>query len=230
MSTDRLGRNLGWAGLVAGSVEILGIIFLILFFALELPQGSASTLRFGYLSDITPIIVAPVHLIVMVMLFLLQRKHAPGLSTITAILGSTGILLTVWTNIMFVLDKISLEQQVQLFNISGAFLGSWHILVNLRARIDGSLPSRLTMFGILVGTGQVIGLVTSFLLGGYDDMLSSSSNTILTNIPLLISVAIGIPLGLVGFFGAPIWLVWLGQTVLRNDNQLASFNNQDARN
>src|SRR5215208_7379054 len=156
MSTDLLRRYGGWAALAAGSVEILGMIFLILFFALELPPGSASTLRFGYLSDVTPIIVAPVNITVIVMIFLLQRKHAPGLSAIAAILGIAGILITTWTNIMFVSEKITLEQQVQLFYLSLTFLGPWHILVNSLARHDGSFPSPLTMFGILVGTGQLI--------------------------------------------------------------------------
>lgn len=58
MATDSLRRYTDWATLVAGGLESLGLIFLILFFALALPQGSTSPLRFRYLSDITPIIVA----------------------------------------------------------------------------------------------------------------------------------------------------------------------------
>ena len=229
MSADRLRRNLGWAALVAGIVEILGLVFLILFFTLELPQGNGSSLRFGYLSDVTPILVAPIKLIVVVMLFLLQREHASRLSSFAVILGIAGILLTAWTNIMFVSDKISLEQQIQLFYVSLAFLGPWYILVNSIARHNHSLPSRLTMFGILVGTGQLILRISSFLLGGYDDLFSSSSAALMTNIPLLISLAIGIPMVLIGYLGAPVWLVWLGQTFLRTGNQSVSHN-LDARN
>jgi len=215
---------------VAGSIEILGLVFLILFFAVELPQGSTNTLRFGYLSDVTPIIVAPINVIVIVLLFLLQRKQAPGLSTVAAILGLAGILLTAWTNIMFVYEKISLEQQIQLFYVSLAFLGPWHILINILARRDGLLPSRLTMFGILVGTGQLILCISSLLLGGYDDLFSSSSTAILTNIPLLLSLVIGIPMALLGYIGAPIWLVWLGQTLLHNENQASSGNKLNTTN
>src|SRR5690242_16914361 len=134
MNTDQLRRNTGWSALVAGGLEILGLIFLILFFALELPQGDASTLRFGYLSDVTPILVAPVNILMMVMIFLLQRKYATGLSILTVSLGMAGILLAAWTNIQFVSDRISLEQQIQLFYLSLAFLGPWHILVNTLAR------------------------------------------------------------------------------------------------
>lgn len=230
MSTERLRRSAGWVALLAGSIEILGLVFLILFFALELPRGSASNLRFGYLSDVTPILVAPVNLIVIVMILLLQRKSAPRLSVLAAILGIAGILLTAWTNILFVSDRISLEQQIQLFYVSLAFLGPWHLLVNSIARRVHSLPSRLTIFGILVGIGQVTLCMSSFLFGGFDIMFSSSSTPIMTNIPLLIALAIGIPMALTGYVGAPIWLVWLGRTLLRNDNQALSLNNLDARN
>jgi len=230
LSTVPLRRYAGWAALASGSVVILGLVFLILFFALEFPQGSASTLRFGHLSDVTPIINAPINVIVIVMILLLQRKDAPSLSILAASLGLAGILLTAWTNIMFVSEKISLEEQVQLFYVSLVFLGSWYILVNSVARHDGALPSRLTIFGIWVGIGQVILGISSFLLGGYDDMFSSSSTAIMMNIPLLISLAIVIPLGLIGYLGAPIWLVWLRQTLLRSNNQLPSLNDLDATN
>jgi len=123
MSTNVLRKYGGWAALVAGSLEVLGLIFLILFFALELPQES-SNLRFGYLSDVTPIIVAPVNLVVVVVLFLLRRRDTPGWSAIAAILGITGILITAWTNIRFVSGEILLEKQIQLFYISMAFLGA----------------------------------------------------------------------------------------------------------
>jgi hypothetical protein len=216
MATDQFRRYTGWVALLAGSLEIVGIVFLILFFAIELPEGYSSTLRFGYLSDVTPILVAPVNLIVMVMIFMLQHKQAPGRSILAAIFGMAGILLTAVTNIMFVSDKISLEQQVQLFYVSLAFLGPWHILVNSLARHDGSLPSRLTTFGIIVGIGQVMMYIGSFLFGGYDDLFSSSATAVMTNVPLLISLAIGIPMALIGYLGARIWLVWLGQSLIHN--------------
>ena len=228
MTTDRLRRYTGWAALVTGGLEILGLVFLALFFAFELPQGSASTLRFGYLSDVLPILVAPVNIIVVVMIFLLQRKYALGLSIVAAILGMAGILLTAWTNIRFVSDRISLEQQIQLFYLSMAFLGLWHILINLLARIDGSLPSRLTIFGILVGIGQLMMYISSILLGGYAELVSSSFTSVTSNIPLMISLAIGILLALLGYLCAPIWLVWLGQTLLRSQNRTPSLSKMDA--
>lgn len=223
MSTNLLRRYGGWAALLAGTLEILGLVFLLLFFALELPQNSNS-MRFGYLSDVTPIIAAPVSLILVVILFLLQRKESPGLSVIAAILGATGILITAWTNIRFVSGEILLEQQIELFYVSMAFLGSWHILVNSLARQNRLLPSRLSTFGVLVGVGQLIMFLHSLILGGFDEMALSGFDGITQDIRLLASLVIGIPVTLIGYLCAPIWLVWLGRVLVREDTRIHSMN------
>lgn len=229
MPTDRLRSYGGWAALTAGSIEILSLVFLILFFAIELPQGSASTLHFGFLSDFLPIIVAPVFLIVIVIVFLIQHTGARLWSAIAAILGVASTLLAAWTNIMFVADKITLEEQIRLFYMSLALLGPWHILVNALPRHDASLPSKLTIFGILVGVGQIVMYIGSSVLGGYADMIWSNPTAIMADIPLLISLVLGIPMALIGYLGAPIWLVWLGRTLLREDKSVRSLDKLEAR-
>jgi hypothetical protein len=225
MSTNVLRKYGGWAALVAGTLEILGLVFLLLFFAFELPQNS-SNMRFGYLSDVTPIIAAPVNLVLIVILFLLQRKDSPGLGAIAAILGIVGILITAWTNIRFVSGEILLERQIQLFYISMAFLGSWHILVNPLAWRNSLLPSHLATYGVLVGIGQLIMFSSSIMLGGYDEMLVSDIDGITRNIPLLVSLVIGIPAALIGFLGAPIWLVWIGRVFVRDKPGVPSLHSR----
>lgn len=228
MSTDLLRRYGGWAALLAGSLEILGLISLILFFALELPQGSTSSLRFGYWSDVTPILAAPVELAVVVVLFLLQRKDSSTWSAIAAILGAAGILITAWTNIRFVSGEITLEKQIQLFYISMALLGFWHILVNFLARQTGLLPSRLATFGVLVGVAQVIMFISSVILGGYDEMVLSRFESVTQDINLLVSLVIGITMALIGYLGAPFWLIWLGRALASGNQTMQSLPEREA--
>ena len=228
MSTNVLRKYGGWTALLAGSLEILGLIFLILFFALELPQESSSRLRFGYLSDVTPIIAAPVKLLLVVILFLLQRKDSPGVGIFTALQGMAGILLTAWTNIRFVSGEIMLEKQIQLFYLSMAFLGPWHILVNFLARQKGLLPSRLATFGLLIGAGQLIMFISSVTLGGYEEMVFSGFDGIMQNLRLLASLAIGIPVTLIGYLGAPFWLVLAGRAFIHDHTKTQSLNQLDS--
>lgn len=229
MSTTTLRKSGGWTALIAGCLEILGLVFLILFFALELPLESSS-LRFGYLSDVTPIITAPVNLVLIVILFLLQRKDSPGLAAMAAILGFTGVLITASTNIRFVSGEITLEKQIQLFYMSMVFLGAWHILVNFLARQTGLLPSRLTTLGVLVGMGQVMMFVSSVILGGYEEIFLSSFDGIAQNTGLLVSLIIGIPMVLIGYLCAPIWLVWLGRVLIRENTRVPSLKESESMN
>ena len=228
MSTHILRKYGGWAAMGAGCLEILGLVFLILFFVLELPQGIASTLRFGYFSDVMPIIAAPVNLVVMFILFLLLRKDSPGLGAIAVTLGFTGILMTAWTNIRFIAGEINLEKQIQLFYISMAFLGAWHLLVNFLARQIGFLPSRLSTFGVLVGIGQVVMFISSVILGGYEEIVLSGFDGITQDMRFLASLVIGIPMVLIGYLGAPFWLVWLGRVLVRKDTRRPFLDQSDS--
>jgi hypothetical protein len=212
--------------LLAGTLEILALVFLILFFAVELPQGDNS-MRFGYLSDVTPILTAPVQLALAILLFLLQRKDSPALGAITAILGITGIGLTAWTNIRFVSAEIGLEKQIELFYLSMAFFGSWHILVNMLARREGLLPSRLAAFGVLVGIGQLVMFLSSLVVGGYEEMFSMGFDRVMQDPRLLLSLAIGIPMVLLGYVGSPFWLVWLGRALIRDYPGLPAFHGNE---
>ena len=117
-----------------------------------------------------------------------------------------------------------LEEQIELFYRSMAFLGSWHILVNFLARQTGLLPSRLASFGILVGVCQVIMFISSLILGGYGEMVLSGFDVITRDIRLLASLVIGIFTALIGYLCAPIWLVWLGRILVREDTRMYSPN------
>jgi hypothetical protein len=46
MTTDSIRKYAGWAALIAGIGQTLGIVFLILMFAIEIPQGYDSPCLF----------------------------------------------------------------------------------------------------------------------------------------------------------------------------------------
>ena len=219
MLTHPLSRYGGWATLVAGIIGILATLSLFLFFAIEAPQGFDSAFRFGFLSDVLPIIAAPPALVVIAVLFQAQRKGAPQWSAVAALLGTTGVLILAATNILFVLGRITLEEQTQRYFISLVPMGLWHILVNTLARRDGFLPARLTWFGILVGVGQILSFVILYVLDGYNAMFSSNPAMIWANALSIISLVIGV----FGYIVPPIWLVWLGRVLVREANRNESI-------
>jgi hypothetical protein len=222
MITNQLRRYGGGAALAAGTIGLLVIFFTILFFAFEgqqavkdVAQGITGFYPFGFLSDALPILVALAAVVVIVVLYRLERKGAPQLSAVAALLGLAGNLGMAVGGILIVFHKITVMEQVQLLVISLGPLGLWQILVNYLARRDGLLPTRLTGFGILSGVGQVAAFVVFFLFGGLSAAASSNAASILSNYPLLISLVIGTVGGFLGYnIGAPVWAIWLGRVFL----------------
>jgi hypothetical protein len=213
-TTVSMTKTGGWAALAAGGIGILAATALILFFTFEAPQGGDGPYRFGFLSDILPIFSSALALVVVVVLYQAQRKSAPGRSAIAALLGIAGNLFLVVIYSLFVLDRITLEQQIQGYFVSLAPLGLWLILVNILGRNNGLLPSRLVKFGILVGVAQIFSFAFLYVLDGYNAMATNPA-MVTANALLLISLVVGILMGVLGYFGSPIWLAWLGGVVLR---------------
>jgi len=222
MLANQLRRWGGWAALANGIIGALPLPFTVLFFAFEAPQavkdvaqGITGFYPFGFLSDALPILVALAAVVVIVVLYRLERKGAPQLSAVAALLGLAGNLGMAVGGILIVFHKITVMEQVQLLVISLGPLGLWQILVNYLARRDGLLPSRLTGFGILSGVGQMAAFVVFFLFGGLSAAASSNAASILSNYPLLISLVIGTVGGFLGYnIGAPVWAIWLGRVFL----------------
>jgi hypothetical protein len=217
----------GWAALAVGILGLLTILFTILFFAFEAPQavkdvaqGNTRFYPFGFLSDLLPILASLSAWVVIVVLYRLERKGAPQLSAVAALLGIAGNLGLVVGGTLIIFhditgaETITVMQQILITLMSSGPLGLWQILVNYRARRDGLLPSRLTGFGILLGAGQMAEFVMLSLFGGWSAAATSSPAVVVSNYPLLIALIIGVGGGLVGYIGAPVWAIWLGRVFL----------------
>jgi hypothetical protein len=229
MLTSQQRRYGGGAALAVGIVSFLTIFFSILFFAFEAPQavkdvaqGITGFYPLGFLSDALPILAALAGGVVIVVLHRLERKSAPQLSVVAAVLGIVGNLGIAVSSLLIVFHAITVMQQILITFICSGPLGLWQILVSDRARRAGLLPSRLTRFGILIGAGQVTEFVMFILFGGFGAAASSNAAAILSNIPLLISLAIGTIGGLLAYLGAPVWSIWLGRLFLSMNGPEAS--------
>src|SRR5438128_1451402 len=118
MTTHDLKKQGGWVALAAGILGLIGIATLAAFFAFEAKEATQGTPRFqlfGFLSDLIPVFANLCALGVVVVLYRLQRASAPQLSLIAAVAGVTGNLILVITNLLFLFEKISLDQQMSAF-------------------------------------------------------------------------------------------------------------------
>jgi len=204
MST-RLARNAGWAAYVSGIAAILGMVSLILFFALEAPQATG-THFWGPVSDICPIVQMVSLLVVARAFYLMQRSSVPRLSLIAGAVGIAGMLGVALLQLLLIAKVIPFEQEVGPVVLATGVVGVWLILVNNLGRRQGSLPSRLAWMGIAVGAAFVLEPVMLSAPGG-----AVAWRVFMSNYLLLTGSAV---VFLVAYVGFPVWAIWLGRVFL----------------
>lgn len=206
-------RLAGWSALLSGIVDLVGFVFLILFFALEAPQilqsGEPGTPPvFGTLNDASFVLVALCLVPVALALHEQLRIQAPTGSWVALVIGLCGMLAAMVVQALYVPRVIATAQQAPLLNISLGLMGLWLLLVNLLGRA-GALPRGLHGLGLLVGACLLLLPLTYFAGGGaalLDDASSGLGN------PLVI---LGFGMGMLGLgLAFPIWAIWMGRWFL----------------
>lgn len=203
----------GWSAILSGAIDLIGFVFLLLFFALEAPRwiqsGEPDTPPlFGTINDASFIFIALFMIPVAVALNKINRSQHPTLSLISLIIGMTGMLATAIIQALYVPRLIQTAQQGILLGIALFFIGLWMILVNALGRA-AHLPRRLAWLGILAGISIILLPVAVIAIGGsafLDDPSIALSN------PLFMFAFAG---GVLGFsIGYAIWAILLGRLFL----------------
>ena len=203
----------GWSAILSGAINLIGFVFLLLFFALEAPRwiqsGEPDTPPlFGTLNDASFIFVALFMIPVAVALNKMNRSQSPTFSLISLIIGMIGMLAMVIIQALYVPRLIQTAQQGILLNIALLFIGLWMILVNALGRA-AHLPRGLAWLGILVGVSIILLPVAVIAIGGsafLDDPSIALSN------PLFM---FAFAAGVLGFsIGYAIWAILLGRLFL----------------
>ena len=204
----------GWSAILSGAIDLIGFVFLLLFFALEAPlwiQGGEPDTPplFGTLNDASSIFVALFMIPVAVALNKINRSQYPTLSLISLIIGMTGMLATAIIQALYVTRLIQTAQEGVLVGIAGAFTGLWMILVNVLGRA-ANLPRGLAWLGIVAGVSIILPPVAVIAIGGLAPLLDDPSIA-LSNPLFIFAFAAGV-LGI--SIGSAIWAIWLGRLFL----------------
>lgn len=203
----------GWSAILSGTIDLMGFVFLLIFFALEAPRwiqsGEPSTPPlFGTLNDASFIFVALFMIPVAVMLHKMAQRQNPTFSSISLIVGMTGLLATGIVQALYVPRLIQTAQQGILSGIGLGLIGLWMILVNAQGHA-AQLPRGLAWFGILAGV-SIIQLPVAVIAIGGPAFLDNPS--IALNNPLFMFAFVAGVLGI--SIGYAIWAIWLGRLFL----------------
>jgi len=215
MNKMQNARSVGWAAILSGIADLIGLVFLILFYALEAPRilesGEPDTPPlFGTLNDASFIFVVLFMVPVALALHRRMQTHSPALSRITLVIGLAGMAAGAISQILYVPRVISSIQQSPLLTTSIGVLGLWLLLVNLLARRGEALPGGLTWLGQAVGASMLL-LPVTYFAGGGSEMISDPAAAL--GNPIVIAGFLAAALGLSVVF--PIWAIFVGRVFLR---------------
>ena len=203
----------GWSAILSGVIDLVGFVFLLIFFALEAPRwiqsGEPDTPPlFGTLNDASFIPVALFMIPIAVALHNMNRRQSPTFSLISLIVGMTGMLATGIVQALYVPRLIQTTQQGVLLGTALFCIGSWMILVNTLGRAT-NLPRGSAWLGIVAGVSIIQLPVAVITIGGsafLDDPSIALSN------PLFM---FAFAAGVLGFsVGYAIWAILLGRLFL----------------
>jgi hypothetical protein len=187
--------------LVSGVSGVVAGLLLIGFFTLANPYvatpGGPTWL--GTANDVVGIIQFAAFAFV---IWALRRRlpTTPWVRVFTAVAVAAAIAFAV-LSVLLVADVLTFEQQIGPVIVMIVIIYVWLLSANLAAHRFRTLPRAVTLSGVMLGVGFLVGMV----LVGASLVLSSSSGQILG--------WVGYALGFVGWLGLPIYSLLLAARV-----------------
>lgn len=189
--------SLGWIATAAGIAGLLGLIFIILFFAIGQP--------FGTLNDICIALSAVLSAGLAWKTYSIYHAHSPLLSLAGLILACLGAVIVVAGTVLVVSGKAGWFLAGLYMAAGNALIGLWLLGLCYAALKGSPWPHWLVILGLVSGGIMTFGLATiPGILKGLDSMKSA---------PWFVSY-IG-QMGALGYLMLyPIWCVLAGRVLL----------------
>jgi len=191
-------RPIGWLAIAIGTVTLLGIVSLILFFTV----GG----NFGTLNDVCNGVEAILSAVLAWALHPFYRAQSARLSGLALIAACVGALIATIGSALIIFD-ITGWYLAGLYTMFGyALFGMWLFALNRMALRGLWLPRHLAQLGLLTAVCMAIGFLAGpGILGGVDDAEAA---------PWFVNLGL---LGSLGWmFLYPFWCLWLGRLVVSN--------------
>jgi len=186
MTNTELSRYAGWSALASATFTILGLVTLIMFFALGQPWGA--------INDISSVILALSLLPVLLALHRLHRRAVPTISLAAFVIGVLGMLIAVMFQTLLIIRVIAFAQTSVVVPAAFGLVGASLMVYGYFARTIETMPGRLALLCIIAGASYVV-VIAGFILGGQAHPLTT----------------IG---GLSAVICYPIWAAWFGRLLL----------------
>ena len=157
MDDSRFIRFAGWCAYLSAAMTVLGLVTLMIFFALISQQGIGNI--WGPINDATSVILALTNIVLLVALHRLYRSVASMTSLVAVIVGVAAMLVAAVMQSLLILKVIAFAATAVAVPAAFGVFGAALIVYCLLARRAAAWSKRLVWFGILAGAGYVLTIV-----------------------------------------------------------------------
>ena len=188
--------SIGWTGIAIGVSVILAVIFLILMYTVN---G-----RFGMVNDVLNTVIGILSVVLAWMLYAEHHSKSPLMSQVTLALVGVGAIFTIIGSVLIIFGFTDFVLAGWYTGVGNALIGLWLAAFCYSMLTSDVLPHNLIVFGVVVGSLMMFGLLgIPGILARVDTMES---------LPWYLGVSY------LGFLGTyilyPIWTIWFGRILL----------------
>jgi hypothetical protein len=206
---DRVSsRTTGWLALAIGVTSFIGVVLLFIFLTGYFSHQPELD-KFGNYSDVVGIVPPILSAILATTLHFAQRSLPSKASLLFMISVWFGVSLVTYGGWLIVTGAGGLVMQGTYHSLGYALIGLWVLALNLVAKDNDLLPTRLSQLGLVSGVFMLVGL------GGLYGIVRGIDG----NEPTVYLISTG-GLSFVGHgIIYPIWCFWLGGWFLANNRK-----------
>ena len=196
---------IGWVAVAAGVIQLIGLLFLIVFFIIGEP--------FGTLNDVCIAMAGILSGVLAWMLFAAQPAQSPELGRLALAGAGVGALIVALGSALVIFRVTGWVLAGLYTEFGNAWIGVWLLILCFSAQPGAvpvlepgitTWPRGLVLLGIVAGAIMALGLLTlPGILRGIDAFAV---------IPWYVNVGQASGLGWLLLF--PIWAIWLGRVLL----------------
>lgn len=196
-------QYIGWAAILGGVVGVIGFICLILLFVVGEPFGSIN----DFLSIPTGLLLLPL----VVLLYRLHAPHYPLIGGLAALAGIVGFLSTMAGSTLLLMGRIDFQQS--LIPGMGGFglIGLWALINAALGLSDGALPRPVALAGVLLGLSPTIILILLLRVDAVANVLTAMANPTAAGFQMNPIVMALTALGMISYAGLPVWFIAVGR-------------------
>jgi hypothetical protein len=183
MTSPNYIRYTSWFAYLSAAATLLQIVTGLLFVSI----GGI----FGPITDVAGVLQAVSMIALALVLHLILRNEAQGLSLTAVVIGIFSMLVFIVFQLLLVVGALTYEQVTYIVITAGGGMGIWLLLVNYLALRGKVFPRGLIRVGLIAGAGFLVQMV-SFWIWELESPLFFIGSS-------------------VAYFGYLFWAIWLGR-------------------